>query len=266
MTKKPLKNKKDTSVIYVTDLNLTQTILLKVNMDGVKRSLRKYTAVEIINAIANVVRTGCQWSMLPKEFPHWKAAYHHFRSLSDRGWFKAFLRVLVEGRRSAMGQHHTPYGTVMDSQSVRSALPDSEKGIDGNKRIKGIKRHVAVESNGYVLDAVVTTANVHDSKGAIPLTARVLDEFKDITEIKADLGYASLKSSVDVIDGVVMECVKSNFGTPDFIPIQGRRVVERTFSWMDGYRRLTRNYERRLSVARHMFIAGCVFFMLRYFA
>ena len=69
-----------------------------------------------------------------------------------------------------------------------------------------------------------------DDKKAIPLTARKLDEFKDIAEIKADLGYVSLKLAVGDIDGVVMECVKSNFGTPDFIPIQGRWVVERTFS------------------------------------
>lgn len=260
-----MKNMKDTSVVYGTDLNLTRTILLMANIEGVLRHQRKYIAVEIINAIAYVVKTGCQWKMLPKEFPHWRMAYHHFRSLSDRGWFKTFLRVLVEGRRSALGQYPTPYESVMDSQSVRSALADSEKGIDGNKRIKGIKRHVAVDTNGYVLDAVVTAANVHDSKGAIPLIARLLDGFNDIVRIKADLGYAPLRSTIRDIDGIVLECVKSNFGTTEFIPIQGRWVVERTISWMDSYRRLTRNYERLLSVAEHMFIAGCVFFMLRYF-
>lgn len=70
-----------------------------------------------------------------------------------------------------LGQPPDPYECVVDSQSVRSALPDSQKGVDGNKRIKGIKRHVAVDSNGYVLDVIATTANDHDSKGAIPLTA-----------------------------------------------------------------------------------------------
>lgn len=84
--------------------------------------------------------------------------------------------------------------------------------------------------------------------------------------MKADMGYAALKNTVCDIDGFILECVKSNFGTPNFIPIQGRWVVERTFSWMENCRRLTRNYERLLKVAQHMFIAGCVFFMLRYFA
>ncbi len=237
-----------------------------VNLDGMLSRLRKYNPMEIINAIAYVIKTGCQWSMLPKGFPNSKTVYHHFRSLCDRGWFRAFLRVLVEGRRSMLGQPPDPYECVVDSQSVRSALPDSQKGVDGNKRIKGIKRHVAVDSNGYVLDVIATTANVHDSKGAIPLTARILSDFNEIGIMKADMGYAALKNTVSDIDGFILECVKSNFGTPNFIPIQGRWVVERTFSWMGNYRRLTRNYERLLKVAQHMFIAGCVFFMLRYFA
>ena len=74
------------------------------------------------------------------------------------------------------------------------------------------------------------------------------------------------QNTINDIDGMIPECVKSNFGTPDFIPIQGRWVVERTISWMENYRRLTRNYERLLKVTQQMFLAGCVFFMLRYFA
>lgn len=237
-----------------------------VNFDGALSRLRKYSPVEIINAIAYVVKTGCQWSMLPKDFPNGKTVYHHFRSLCDKGWFKSFLRILVEGRRTSLGQHPAPYECVVDSQSVRSALPDSQKGVDGNKKIKGIKRHVTVDPNGYVLDVVSTTANIHDSKGAIPLIAHILCDFREIDVIKADLGYAALKSTINDIDGLILECVKSNFGTPDFIPIQGRWVVERTFSWMENYRRLTRNYERLLKVTQQMFLAGCVFFMLRYFA
>ena len=127
-------------------------MLVRINIEGVLSRLRKYRPEEIINAIAYVLKTGCQWPMLPMHFPKWKVVYHHFRSLSDRGWFWTFL-----------------------------------------------------------------------------------------------------------------DCVKSNFGTPCFIPLEGRWVVERTFAWMENYRRLTRNYEKLLKVAAHMFIAGCVFFMLRYF-
>ena len=261
-----MKHTNDFSAGYSTDLTPSQTLLLKANLDGVLSKLRKYRPEAIINAICYVVKTGCQWSMLPKDFPNWKMVYHHFRSLCERGWFCKFLRVLVEGRRASLGQYPEPYECVIDSQSVRSALSDSQKGVDGNKRIKGIKRHVAVDSNGYVLEVNTTTANIHDSKGAIPLIVGILSNFRDVVSLKADMGYAPLKNTIYDIDSIFLDCVKSNFGTPDFIPIQGRWVVERTFAWMENYRRLTRNYERLLKVSRHMFIVGCAFFMLRYFA
>lgn len=250
---------------YGTDLSLLQSIVVQANADGLMRRLRKHSALDIIDAIAYLVKTGCQWSMLPKSYPPSKTVYHHFRSLSDRGWFDSMLRILVEGRRGALGQPPDPEESVVDSQSVRSGLPQSEKGIDGNKRIKGIKRHVSVESNGYVLSAVATKANTHDSKGAIPLIVNVMNDHRTVCRVKADLGYRSLESALEKIDGITLECVKSNFGTPRFIPLQGRWVVERTFSWMDNFRRLTRNYEKLLKVAAQMFIAACVFFMLRYF-
>lgn len=257
----------DTAVCgYITDLTDYQEILVAANLDGALSRLRKYRPVEILNAIAYVVRTGCQWPMLPHGFPKWKTVYHHFRSLGDRGWFRTFLDRLVEGRRGSLGQSLTTGTGVVDSQSVRSARPNSEKGVDGNKRIKGIKRHIVVDSNGYVLETSVTTANVHDSKGVIPLLANLIDNHNDTRHIKADMGYAPLKYTLSWIDGISLDCVKSNFGTPDFIPVQGRWVVERTFSWMENYRRLTRNYEKLLKVAHLMFLAGCVFFMLRYFA
>lgn len=131
--------------------------------------------------------------------------------------------------------------------------------------IKGIRRHVAVDPNGHVLGAVTTTADIHDSKGAIPLPADILHDNIGMEHVKADLGYKGLQDVFGDIDGVFPDCVKSNFGTPDFIPIEDGWVVERTFSWMENYRRLTRNYEKLLKVAAHMSIAGCLFFMLRYF-
>lgn len=251
--------------VYSTDLSTMQAILVRANLDGLLCRLRKYDPIDILNGIAYVVKTGCQWAMLPKEFPHWESVYHHFRSLSERGWFDSFLKRLVEGRRAALGQPTEPCEAVVDSQSVRSAIPDSEKGVDGHKKVKGIKRHIAVDDNGYVLCANVTAANVNDSKGAIPLVPRLMTGFCDVEVIKADKAYVALGKLSDNAAGIRVECVKSNYGTAEFRPLHGRWVVERNFSWMDNSRRLTRNYERRLKVARQMFIAACVFFMLRYF-
>lgn len=244
---------------------MLQSTLVLASMEGFMSRLRKYNPLDILSAIAYVVRTGCQWSMLPQEYPGWRMVCHHFRSLSDRGWFQSFPRTLVEGRRASLGQPPESSECVIDSQSSRSAIPDSEKGVDGHKRIKGIKRHLAVDNNGYPLAVHTTTANIHDSKGAIPLTGRLMHSNPSVEHAKADKGYVSLETVFSHIDGMVPDCVKSNFGTSDFIPMQGHRVVERTFSWMENFRRLTRNYEKLLKVAAHMFIAACVFFMLRYF-
>ena len=82
-----------------------------------------------------------------------------------------------------------------------------------------------------------------------------------VSLVKADYGYRGIDSA---LDGFVVECVKSNFGTQRFIPISGRRVVERTNAWHDNFRRLCRNYERYLSTARAMAYMASILFMLRY--
>ncbi len=77
---------------------------------------------------------------------------------------------------------------IIDSQRVKSGLPQSRKGIDVNKSIKGIKRHIAVDCEGMPLGVVVTTANVHDSKAAYPLIGSLCVHYPSIKTIKADNG------------------------------------------------------------------------------
>lgn len=122
---------------------------------------------------------------------------------------------------------------------MRSAYAPSIKGVDGFKRVKGIKRQIAVDVDGVPLCVDVTTANVHDSQGAKLLINDLHELYPTVSLVKADKGYRGTPAPKEV----VLECVKSNFGTSDFVPLSGRWVVERTFSWMDGYRRLARNYE-----------------------
>jgi len=176
------------------------------------------------------------------------------------------LKALVMGTRARKGETPEPEVTVIDSRSVRSGLPHSEKGIDGNKRIKGIKEHLAVDNNGYPLTLQVTTANVHDSKAACPLMANLISDWTRISTDKADKGNAGpLTLALSESSSISLECVKSNSGTPEFIPIDGRWVVERTFAWPENYRRVCRNYGKLLKVARHMAVTACVCIMLKYF-
>lgn len=199
-------------------------------------------------------------------YPPWQTVYYHYRAWCVRTDLDTILNTLVSMRRYQLGQPPQPSLTVVDSQSVRLGLPHSESGVDGGKRVKGIKRHIVVEKNGYPLGANVTTANVHDTKGAEPLIDRILCLIPTIKQIKGDMGYkGAFKSLVIENTDLLIDCVKSNFGTSKFIPIDGRWVVERTFSWLQTYRRLMRNYEKYLESAWNVTMLACIFFMIRYF-
>ncbi|MCM1111012.1 MAG: transposase [Clostridium sp.] len=83
--------------------------------------------------------------------------------------------------------------------------------------------------------------------------------------VKADKGYTgTLESALQQLTGVEVKCVKSNFGTSEFIPVDGRWVVERTFSWLSSYRRMNRNYEKLLSVSCHMAVLACCTTLLKH--
>ena len=111
------------------------------------------------------------------------------------------------------------------------------------------------------LEIITTTANVHDVRGGEKPVASLLNGWNDITLIKADLGYRGMFKECPLSEmDVTLYCVKSNFGTAEFRPIHGRWVVERTFSWLQNYRRMMRNYEQHLLTARAMALLASVFF------
>ena len=94
---------------------------------------------------------------------------------------------------------------------------------------------------------------MHDSKGAYPLIANLSAQYESIEIIKADNGYkGKLTETIKEVLSIDMQCVKSNYGTTEFIPLEGRWVVERTIAWLDNFRRLCRNYEQLLSTATSM--------------
>ncbi len=251
---------------YPTDLTEHQKSMITAMMGDKIPKLRKYNFFDILCAILYLCKSGCQWNMLPSQYPPGYAVYHVFRCLGANGWFEKINAILVRTRRECRRQPAFPSTSVIDSRSVRSGLSQSEKGIDGYKKIKGIKQHIITDANGYVLNIAVTTANIHDSKAAIPLLSKTLPQWGTINVIKADKGYSGgLKCALQSANMALLTTVKSNFGTAKFIPIDGRWVVERTFSWLENYRRIQRNYEKLINVAQQMAMACCVAFMLRYF-
>lgn len=229
---------------YPTNITDNQWQFIKKTLNFNNRK-RKHNLRTIWNAIMYLVKTGCQWRMLPNDFPKWELVYYYYRKWANAEDFDLLLSKIREKVRLKRGQKSEPSLGIMDSQSVKWGNNRSLNGFDGNKKVKGIKRHVIVDKNGFLLAIMVTVANVHDSK-AVELLMRTLSYFLiPIKVILADGGYR----------GEVIEQVKNRFGylinvvmrndekKTKFKPISKRWIVERTFSWLDNDRRLCRNYE-----------------------
>ena len=243
---------------YNTDLTLTQRNFILDKFPDIFKTKSKADIFEILNALFFLIKTGCQWRLLPNDFPRWRTVYEFYRKWISTGFFARLTQELNAVARDSQGKSTQPTAAVIDSQSVRTGLAQSVKGVDGGKKIKGIKRQLAVDSNGFPLTIVTSAANVHDSKGGIGLVIETVSKYHTIRMLKADNGYrGSLVKHLEECLGVELECVKSYFGTSEFKPINGRWVVERTFSWLESFRRLSRNYEQFLHTSKGIAMAAC---------
>lgn len=238
--------------MYPTDLTETQwQYIEKVLLPQVRK--RKHDLKEIWNAIFYLVKTGCQWRMLPHDFPNWELVYYYYRKWCSLEEFDLLLGHLRSQVRIKYNQNASPSLGILDSQSVRWGTNTALNGVDGNKKVKGIKRHVLVDKNGFLIAVMVTVANIHDSKAA-RLLMRVLKELcSSVKTIIADGGYrGELAEYIKYTFGYVLQVVISNYKEQGFRPIKKRWVVERTFAWFDNNRRLCRNYETKFDSAEEM--------------
>lgn len=206
---------------------------------------RRYELREIINAILYVIKTGCQWRMLPQDFAPWQLVYYYFNTWKKREVFDMIQESLVQKTRLKQGKREQPTVGIIDAQSVKSTLVSSEsKGFDAGKRIKGIKRHIIVDTLGMVLAVVIQSASVQDRDGAMDVIDRLFETWNSIIKIFADNGYrGALIEKVKVKFKIAFEVIKrTELHTFKILP--KRWIVERTFAWMDTNRRAAKNYER----------------------
>lgn len=248
--------------MYTSDLTEAQKAFIKrtIPMDN---WTSKYDFFLIFDAVLYVNKTGCQWRNLPHDFPAWQTVYYYYRVWGALGEFKKLLSILTEQVRLWEGQSPDPSVAIVDSQSVKSSSLPSPKGIDGNKKVKGIKRQLAVDKNGHLLDVQATTANVHDTKGALLLLAILAASHPQIKKVLADRGYRG--EIIELIRntlGIDIEVTLSGTSKGKFIPAKGRWVVERSIAWLDNFRRLSRNFEDTLESARQMVIISGIAMLL----
>lgn len=179
--------------------------------------------------------------------------YYYFRKWSFYEEFDLLLSYLREDVRSKRGQ--TPEASVgaIDSQSIKWGNNKAPNDIDGNKKVKGIKRHVVVDKNGFLIAVLITVANMHDSKAATLLMQVLKNLCSSVKTIIADGGYrGQVAENIRDTFGYVLQVVISGYKKQGFRPIKGRWVIERTFAWFDNDRRLCRNYEVSFDAAEQM--------------
>lgn len=198
---------------------------------------------EIVNAILYWSDNGIKWRAMPHDLPAWSTVYDYYRLWVKTGLWEEINSCLVKLVRLADGRDDEPSLTIIDSQSVRtSENKGPEQGIDGNKRVKGRKRHIVVDTLGLVLNCFVSAANMADVTAAVATLEPVLEAFVRIEKVLADQAYKGpLGEKLKNVHHCVLEVTKK-LGE-GFVAAPFRWVVERTLSWLDKARRLCRDYE-----------------------
>lgn len=153
---------------------------------------------------------------------------------------------------------------IVDAQSVKNTDTAREKGYDAGKKVSGIKRHIAVDTNGLLHGVYVTTANVTDRDGAITLARESKESLSHVLKILVLGGYSGEKfaTAIRKVINARVEVVKRN-ELHTFVVIPKRWVVERSFAWLEKCRRLWKNCEQKLSTSRHMIILAFVSLLMR---
>src|SRR5215204_93932 len=153
---------------YPTDLSEKEWGLLEPYLPAPKwrGRPRLHSPREILNAVFYVLKTGCQWRMLPREFPPWKTVFHYFRAWRLDGTWVRLNRAMRERLRAQLGRDPQPSGGIVDSQSVKTTgVGGEQRGFDGGKKVRGRKRHILVDTEGLVVEARVHSAKVPDQDG-----------------------------------------------------------------------------------------------------
>lgn len=219
----------------------------------------------VIDAILYLVRTGCSWRQLPADFPKWQTVYALHRDWTADGSLDAIHDALRAQVRVLEGRDPEPTAGILDAQAVRGAatVGDADRGYDGGKKVNGRKRHGVTDTLGLLLAVVVTAASVQDRDGAYD-AIEALDDRKRLRHLWADRGYrGKLIDWANTACGIDLEIVVPNEGQRGFEVQPHRWIVERTFGWLIGNRRLAADYERRTEHSEAMCLWAMIGIMSR---
>lgn len=228
-----------------TKLTDSQWQSIKNIFDTVRK--RKHCLRMVVNAILRINRTGCQWRNLQSSLP-WQSVYYYFHKWKRDGTWAGVLAQLAQNERLRQDKLPTPSACAIDSQSVRKgAFVSLDSGFDGGKLVNGRKRHLVVDSLGLPIAIFVSSANMHDGTAGVELLWQMDLASKRLQIIRADSVYGGYFKACAALYKWEVQIAQKPQSEKGFVPQPGRWQVERSFAWLNFFRRLSRDYEKTVA-------------------
>ena len=248
---------------YPSDISRERFARILPMLESARRRTKPRTVdlYDVFCGVLYLLKSGCQWRMLPADFPDWRTCYKYFRQWSERPGPQE-ESILEQVLKKIGWRGPTKQWTERADQLLHRGLPERQehrqcgnKGYDAGKKVSGIKRHVAVDSQGLPHAIHVTTADVTDRAGALAMFEQSRADLSRVQNVMADGGYTGkpFAATVQNLLGASVEVVKRN-ELHTFVVLPKRWVVERSFAWLEKCRRLWKNCEGKLNTSLQMVV------------